>query len=389
MNKNNQKKELVIVAGEASGDLHGAHLVQSLHAAYPDTYQISAVGGRHLAELDVYMIDDLAQHGVTGFLEVLKHARLIRQAYLRITAYLEQVRPALLILIDYPGFNLRLARFAKEKLGLTVLYYISPQIWAWKANRIHTIKKYVDHMATILPFEKAIYEQANVPCSFVGHPLLEHMLPINKQSARQTLQISEQAQVVALLPGSRRNELKYHLPVMIGAVKLLLKKFADLQFVIPVASTLSREDFSPVLHEQNLPIRLTHEPAQVAMRASDMVVVASGTASLECALLELPMCIIYKTSTLSSMIVSQVVKIKYGGLCNLIANRMIVPELLQADCTPETIYELVSTYLSNSTQINTMLHQLRQVKQKLASSAADTSLSKIIYQLTEHDGKKR
>jgi lipid-A-disaccharide synthase len=379
----NKLPEIVIVAGEASGDLHGARLVQALQLNYPDLYQISAIGGQHLAALPVKMLHPLAQYGVTGITEVLTHLQLIRQAFKLITRYLKNTRPALLILIDYPGFNLRLAKYAKTKLGLKVLYYISPQIWAWKANRIHAIKKYVDHMAVILPFEKSIYEKAQVPCTFVGHPLLEDLLNSDLQSARKTLDLPSKSTMVALLPGSRRNELKYHLPVLVGTAKRLLQRFPDLQFFIPIASSLSKEKVAAMIQDNTLPITLTTAPAQLVMSASDMVVVASGTASLECALLTKPMCIIYKTSLLTSIIASRVIKVKYIGLCNLIANRMIVPELLQNDCTEETISTLVADYLTTPTLKQQMIHQLEQVKNTLTCSTADTSLEKIVYQLTQ------
>lgn len=284
-------------------------------------------------------------------------------------------------LIDYPGFNLRLAKYAKSKLGVKILYYISPQIWAWKANRIHLIKKYVDHMAVILPFEKAIYTAAGVPCSFVGHPILETLIQIDKLSARQTLNLPSTAKVVAILPGSRTNELKYHLPVLIKTVKILLKSLPQLKFVIPVARTINQQELVTLLAKQNLPIQCITDQAQLAICASDAVVVASGTASLECALLARPMCIIYKTSYISALVVKFFMKVKYLGLCNLIANKQVVPELLQHKCRPKAIASIIKLYLTNPDISADITKSLLTVKESLTSTAAERQLEHIVEQM--------
>lgn len=167
-----KSKRVVIIAGEESGDVHASVLIRQLKATYPDI-EISGIGGQHMQEAGAQIISDLARFGVTGLTAVIRHLNVIRKAFIAIKKHLNQQKPDLLILVDYPGFNLRLAKYAKQKLGLKIVYYISPQIWAWKANRIHLIKKCVDQMAVILPFEKALYEKAQVPVNFVGHPLVE------------------------------------------------------------------------------------------------------------------------------------------------------------------------------------------------------------------------
>lgn len=382
MNSQPTKKKIVIVAGEASGDLHAANLVKNLHEKCPGSYYISAIGGKHLASTQVEMLNYLANFGVTGYTEVLRHFKTIKDAFTLITNHLKTTKPDLLILVDYPGFNLRLAKYAKEKLGIRILYYISPQIWAWKAKRIHTIKKYVDHMAVILPFEKTIYDQSQIPCNFVGHPLLQHLIKESPTDSRLKLQLPLDQKIVALLPGSRSNEVKRHLPVMIEAALLMLGQDPTLQFVMPVAHTLSQDEINACAQQPHLPLRFINEQAQRVMNASDAVVVASGTASLECALLLKPMCIIYKTSLITSIIASLVLKVKYIGLCNLIANRMIVPELLQDDCTPQSICDLTLAYLTNSTQTLSTIHQLETVKTSLENSHADARLEEIVSKLT-------
>ena len=206
-------KKLVIIAGEESGDQHAAAVVRELQAVNSQIH-FSGIGGAHMEDAGVELISDLARFGVTGLSEVLRHAGVIRQAFQRIKAHLRNNPPDLLILVDYPGFNLRLAKFAKKKLGLRVLYYISPQIWAWKAKRIHLIHKYVDHMAVIFPFEKEIYIKAGIPVSFVGHPLLSKLDNIhNTTMLRDKFSLPKKKRILAILPGSRTHEIERHMPV--------------------------------------------------------------------------------------------------------------------------------------------------------------------------------
>lgn len=378
----NEKKHITIVSGEASGDLHAASLVRNLRAQYPEIqFDITGIGGKHLQQEGVNILNFLAETGVTGATEVLRHAFTLRRAYKIIQNHLQNHPPDLLILVDYPGFNLRLAKFAKAKLGLRILYYISPQIWAWKAGRIETIRKHIDHMAAILPFEKKIYDQAHVPCSFVGHPLLSNLAhaPTQKQ-ARLNLNLPLNKQIVALLPGSRKNEIRQHLPVLNKAALLLLKSFPELKFILPIANTLTENEIKAYL-SPDLPIHLVHEQAIDAIAASNCVAVASGTASLECALLEKPMCIIYKASPLTYIIATQLMRVQYLGLCNLIAKRMIVPELMQYDCAPEQVAEVLKTLLTDTKTQTTMIQNLQALKASLNSANTTCSLAEVVYQM--------
>lgn len=375
-------KRILIITGEASADLHAAGMVQDLLAKHKNKLQIRAVGGSSLASIqEVTMINMLAQHGVMGFVAVLTHVFILRKAYTDIVYDLKTHKPDLLILVDFPGFNLKIAKYAKSKLGIKVLYYISPQIWAWKENRINDIKKYVDHMAVILPFEKELYTKANIPCSFVGHPILNHLLNIDTKTARANLNLPISKKIIALLPGSRKSEIKKHMPILLQTIRSLKNKIPNLIFILPLAPTVSKEFLTSYIKEPIPELFMYSIKAQQAIHASDFVIVASGTASLESALLLKPMCIIYKTSIITSMIVGYVIKIKYAGLCNLIANKMIVPELLQDDCTVETLSELVLNFFTNPYYGKAMIKRLQNLKQKLTLSAADTSLDKIVEKL--------
>lgn len=370
-------KRIVIIAGEESGDKHAADLAHKLLQDIPDL-QLSGIGGQHMQEAGVSLVSDLARYGVTGITEVIKHALVIKKAFAAIKKHLAAQKPDLLILVDYPGFNLRLAKYAKEVLGLRIIYYISPQIWAWKAKRIHNIKATIDHMAVILPFEKVIYEQAGVPVSFVGHPLIKRIPDESDQHAlRKQLDLPFDKKVIALLPGSRRNEIDRHMPILTETVKRLIATRTDLHFVIPIAASLNPESIKTWFKDCTN-ITFLHGQAIEAVASSDCVVVASGTASLECALLLKPMCIIYKASLFTYLAAMKLVKVRYLGLCNLLQNRMIVPELLQYDCNPAQLTTMVQALLDDSDMTKQMQAQLLQMKQSLSAEKADCSLVELV-----------
>jgi lipid-A-disaccharide synthase len=376
-------KHIVVVAGEESGDQHAAAFVRQLQQSHPDL-QFSGIGGQHMQDAGVRLVSDLARYGVTGLSEILRHAKKIRKAFVQITQHLEQTRPQLLILVDYPGFNLRLAKYAKKVLNIRILYYISPQIWAWKADRIHTIRQYVDKMAVILPFEKAIYQQAGVPVAFVGHPLVARMqVPESIAETKKQLGIPSDKLILALLPGSRHNEIKRLLPILKKVAKNLLQAYSNLHIVIPVARSLTQSDRTALVSLKALPITLIEQQAVQTVYSSDFVIVASGTASLECALLTKPMCIVYKASLLTYIIAFRCIRIKYLGLCNLLQNKMIVPELLQYDCSTKELTKLMLDLMSDSTKSQRMVMRLQSLKQTLSAQQADISMSELILQELE------
>ncbi|KTD09486.1 lipid-A-disaccharide synthase [Legionella jamestowniensis] len=373
-------KRIVIIAGEESGDRHAANLVNQLKEWQP-ALQISGIGGRHMQNAGVHLISDLASFGVTGLSEVVRHLKVIKNAFDAIKCHLESTKPDLLILVDYPGFNLRLAKYAKQELGLRILYYISPQIWAWKANRIKAIRATIDRMAVILPFEKALYQKAGVPVSFVGHPLVDKVQYCNDvEAARMHLNLPTHKRMIAMLPGSRRNEIEKHMPVLVQTAELLSQQHTDIHFVIPIAQSLKPELIHSYFDKSKISVSFTIGRATEVVACSDCVVVASGTASLECALLEKPMCIIYKASLLSYIAAMQVIKVKYLGLCNLLKNEMIVPELLQYDCNPKELSRVVTALLTDNEVISRMVARLKQLKLSLSHQEADCSLAQLVQQ---------
>lgn len=373
-----KSKRIVIIAGEESGDVHASVLIRQLRASYPDI-EISGIGGQHMQEAGAQVIADLARFGVTGLTAVIRNLNVIRKAFQAIKKHLNQQKPDLLILVDYPGFNLRLAKYAKQKLGIKILYYISPQIWAWKANRIHTIKKCINRMAVILPFEKILYEKAQVPVNFVGHPLVEKMTSVDDtQSQRMTLGLPQEANIFALLPGSRTNEIKYHMPVLRDTALILHQRYPNLHFVIPIADTINPEKIKQYFFNIDLPISFVQGQALNCMAAANFVIVASGTASLECALLRKPMCIIYRSSFLSYVLAMRFIKVKYFGLCNLLANRMIVPEFLQYDCNAHELTRYVDLFYNDPSQPRKMISHLNKVTNSLSSEKSDRSLFDLV-----------
>lgn len=371
-------KRLVIVAGEESGDMHAASFIRELTSRHPNI-EISGIGGKHMQDAGVHLISDLARFGVTGLSEVVRHFRVIRRAFTDIKLHLTANKPDLLVLVDYPGFNLRLAKFAKHVLGIRVIYYISPQIWAWKANRIKTIQECVDHMAVILPFEKKLYERANVPVSFVGHPLVKSMPRCDDiQSTRKQLNLPQDKRLVAMLPGSRTHEIERLMPVLRDTAQMLFNQFNDLHFVIPIAPTIDPALVASYFANTTIPYSLINAQAVETVSCSDCVVVASGTASLECALLTIPMCIIYKASLLTYVAAAKLIKVNYLGLCNLLQNQMIVPELLQYDCNTIELTRVMLNLLNDEALKQRMIDRLQQLKRSLSGHVADCTIYELI-----------
>lgn len=373
-----ESHKIVIIAGEESGDQHAAIVIKQLQARHPQIH-ITGIGGIHMQNAGAQLLCSLAQYGITGLSGVLRHMPIIRNAFRAIQAHLTATKPDLLILVDYPGFNLRLAKWAKKNLKIKILYYISPQIWAWKAQRMKTIRACVDHMAVILPFEKILYERAKVPVSFVNHPLVDQVAAyLQAPLSRLTLGLPAQHPLLCILPGSRIHEIKHHMPVLLTTITRLQKQIPKLHVTIPLAKTIPKHVLYNYLRHTKVPYTIIDGQAMATMACSDAIIVASGTASLECALLGKPMCIIYKVSTLTSMVAAKVIRVRYLGLCNLLQNKMIVPELIQYDCNPQELTRVAYNLLTNHTIRHNIAANLQQLRISLSAQQADCSLYTII-----------
>lgn len=376
------KKRVMIVAGEASGDIYGAGLIRAVHAIDP-AFRFFGIGGERMREVGAETLADSADMAVVGLVEVLRHFDVIAPAFLRLKRILQHEPPELLILIDYPGFNLRLAKVAK-KAGVKVLYYISPQIWAWRQGRVKKIKKLVDHMAVILPFEAPFYEQAGVPVSFVGHPMADRVkTECSRDQAASSFGLDPSRPIVGLFPGSRRSEVSRLLPVILDAAQLLLQQFPEVQFVLPLASTLSEGDLAPYLRDRQLPVTITRERIHDLIRASDAVISVSGTVTLEIALVGTPLVIIYKLSPLTYQLAIRLVKVDHIGLCNIVAGETVAQELIQDAASAERIAQEIGRILSDVQYADGFKMKLANVRHRLGGGGSDEKMATLVMALVE------
>jgi len=366
-------KEVLIVAGEASGDLHAAKLVDDLKSKHPNI-NFTGIGGKAMQQSGVEILIDSATIAVVGFFEIFSHYKQIKHAWRTINQAMKTRKPDLIILVDYPGFNLRLAKKAK-KLGIKVLYYISPQVWAWKKGRVKKMKNTIDMMAVVFPFETKYYEKENVPVNYVGHPLLDSVKPsMSKDEFLKQFDIKDK--VIALLPGSRHSEIQRLLPVMLETASRLKQQHNELSFILPLASTITKDDIAPYLQEFDVPITLVESNHTYdLMHYSNLVITASGTATLETALAETPMIIIYKMAPLTLMLARKIVKIKFFGLCNIVADKKVAEELLQEDASPDNIQREAVKILFDETYHQKISNNLKIVRKNLQSDKATLSIS--------------
>jgi lipid-A-disaccharide synthase len=465
----NARKRVLILSGEASGDHHAAELVRATLAicssplkfressqedssssdkehydyaaethpvdAYPapsnpmsinPNIHFFGMGGEKMREAGVEIIVDAKEMAVVGAIEILAHIRPIYHAWKTLRHIIKHDTPDLLVLLDYPEFNLQMAKAAK-KAGVKVLYYISPQVWAWKRKRVHTIKERVNKMLVIFPFEEIFYKEAGVPVEFVGHPLAGKVKPTkDKQTMREQLcplplkfwgrsqqdasssdkdhyaaathpvdtypapsnpmgiNIGDR-RVIGLLPGSRKGEIKRLLPVMLESAEILKKRYPDLVFLIPLASSLSPKDLEPYLAAvtTTLDICLVENDFYNTMQLCEAAIVTSGTATLETALLTIPMAIAYKTSWSTYQIVKRIIHIPYIGLCNIVAGKQIVKEFIQDAANVDNLSQEIAHILEDNSYREEMIAELQKVKDKLGVPGGSEKAARALIELLE------
>ena len=366
-----------MVAGETSGDLHGAHLVEAIHQIDPEV-QFLGVGGEHLDRKGMKLLYHSHSISVVGLTEVLFKLRAILKALKGLKESLDQEKPNLIVLIDFPDFNLRLAKTAHQK-GIPVLYYISPQIWAWRPGRVKLIAERVKKMVVFFPFEVPLYEAAGVDVEWVGHPLVDIVKPtLSKEEAFRKLGLDPQRRTVGLLPGSRIHEVKRLLPPLLASAHLLQKELPDLQFVIPLAPGFTEETLSHWLRNSPAPLKFIQGWTYDVMNISELLIMASGTATLEGAIVGKPMIIIYKGSLLSYWIVRAMIQVKHIGMVNLVAEKGIAPELIQKDFNPKRIAEEALRILKDSFLQQKMVESLKEVRQRLGNPGAAQRAARIV-----------
>ena len=365
-----------MVAGEASGDLLGAHLIAALRAHLPHASFIG-IGGAKMQSQGLATLFPMERLAVRGYAEVLRHYPGLLWMRRRLRQALLKARPQLFIGVDAPDFNLGLEAGLK-RAGIAVVHYVSPSIWAWRGGRIATIARAVDHMLTLFPFETANYHRAGIAATYVGHPLAD-LIPEQDQTAaaRAQLRIAPERKVIALLPGSRQSELRYMADTFIATARLLAQKIEDPLFLVPLVSRETRALFEAALYRADageLPLTILFGHAEEALAAADVVLVASGTATLEAALLQKPMVITYKMAGTSWQLMRRMGYQPYIGLPNILAGEFLVPELLQHDATPENLAQALLNAL-NDTVVRTRLRQRfaaihRELKCNSAEQAA-------------------
>lgn len=368
---------IILIAGEDSGDLHGALLVNALKQLNPKL-TFSGLGGQKMKASGVEIYQDFTKLAVVGFVEVLKHYPEFKKIFDFILGKIKSLKPVAVILIDYPGFNLRIAK-KLESVDTKVIYYISPQVWAWKQNRVFTIKKYVDRMLVLFQFEKDFYARFGIDVDFVGHPLVDTVrvdTPRNKILAGVDLQ--DYKTTIGLLPGSRQKEIERHLPVMLKTAEILHKEFPMLQFLLVKAPSISRSTLTAMTDKINIRIPIIEENIYDAIGACDLCLVTSGTATLETALLGKPMIVMYKTSWATWMLAKMVVKIPHISLVNVVAQKEVVPEFIQNKATAQAMAKALKEIFTDEIRIATMKEQLRNTTESLGTSPATLKAAEAI-----------
>lgn len=364
-----KNKTIMIVAGEASGDMHGANLVREMLKIEP-TLNFYGIGGKKMKEEKVQLLADASDMAVVGLTEVVSKLGSIFKIMNLMKRSLDERRPDLVVLIDYPDFNLPLAKAAKKR-GIKVFYYISPQVWAWRKGRIGQIKKTVNKMAVILPFEVETYAQEGFAVNYVGHPLLDLVKQnYSKEESRKKFGLAGKKITVGILPGSRLSEVEKLMPELLRAAEILKNEIKDIQYVLPLADTLEEKNVAEIISRFDLKINIITGQTYDVISCADLVLVASGTATLETALLNVPMVIVYKVSHLSYFIGRLIVDVNNIGLVNIIAGKTIVPELIQKDANGQRIADEALSILKNEDKKQKIIKELEAIRAKLGEPGA-------------------
>lgn len=369
---------IAIVTGEASGDILGAGLMTAIQKSYPHA-QFFGIGGPRMLALGFHSLFDQERLAVMGLVEPLKRLPELLSIRRQLKAYCLAERPDVFIGIDSPDFNLALEQAVKAA-GITTVHYVSPSVWAWRQGRIKIIRKAVDLMLTLLPFEADFYRQHQVPVTFVGHPLADDIpLSIDVGAARDSLGLDRKGHYVALMPGSRGGEVSLMGPVLLEAARLYRQRFADVQFLLPAANAQRRAQLeTQLLLFNDLPITLFEGNSHTVMAAADSVAMTSGTTALEALLLKKPMVVAYKMAPLSYWIISRMVKSRFISLPNLLADEALVPELLQSEATPEAIAAELCCYREQPQVSHNLTERFYHIHHQLRQSASDTAAKAVL-----------
>ncbi len=379
--------KIMLLAGEASGDLHGAGIAAALRAMNPDV-RLFGMGGAAMRREGVDILYDIADLGVIGLVEVLKNLPRLFRLRDDLAAAMDREKPDILVTIDYPGFNMRLAKIAKAK-GIRVVSYIAPSVWAWGEWRAKGVVRSVDHIASIFPFEAKLYQRYGAKVTYVGHPLLDLVgTKRNTAEARAFLKLQPQERVVLLLPGSRKQEIKSLLPLFLQAARKVAAAVPEVVFVLPLASTVADEMVQPEVQDAGVSVRLVREHLYDWMQAAESAMAASGTVTLEAALMNLPCVVTYKVNPLTYGLGKLLVKLPYISLPNIIAGRQVVPELVQNEAQPQRLAAEVLKYLQDAEHCAATHRALEEVRHKLGESGAVQRVAALILAEASRNGRK-
>ena len=370
----------MIVAGETSGELYGALLAGSLRKRVPGI-RIIGVGGERMQQAGVEIISRISS--AFGLAEAISSIKAIKKTFGSAVAALQTFKPEVLVLIDYPDFNLKLAEEAKKN-HIKVLYYVSPQVWAWRKKRVTKIARLVDRMAVVLPFEEEIYKAVGLPCEFVGHPVFDEIknLEPGKDSLKSELGLERGRPLLSLLPGSRPHELKKLLPLMLDVVREFRKEYGNYQFCMPLAPNTEREKHRLMLAmiEQE-GVLVSKGESLKTLAASEVAVIASGTATLQAALLGIPLVVVYKLFPATYWIGKQIVKVKHVSLVNLLAGREVVKELLQSEATVGNIMHELGKILAGESHAKNMLDAYAGIRSIFSSKNASERVADMVEEM--------
>jgi len=356
--------QILIVAGEASGDLHGGHLVRELKAQHPQL-KFEGVGGKHMQDAGVSMLYDISRMGGMGLFEFVNGLWHHVEVYRKLSREIAKGKYRAAILINYPFFNLKLAKVCKQ-WGCPALFYISPQVWASRKGRVKTIRKTVSKMYVILPFEEEIFREARVDVEYLGHPFIDIVQPqVSRDEALQEFELDPAVKTVGLLPGSRMSEINYLLDDMVGAARILQKELGQCQFLLPIADSIDPELIRQRLGDNSLGIKMVTGRNYDVMNCSDLLIMASGSSTLEAGLFTVPMVIIYRIHPLTYFLAKFITNITHFGLINIVAEEEVVPELLNEQVTPERIAAEALKVLKDPEQARAVRDRLQKVRASL------------------------
>ncbi len=368
-NTSKKIKKIFFLAGEHSGDLQGSIVIKQLKKIMPEV-EISGVGGKLMKEAGMTCIHNSDEMAVIGIIEVVKNFKILKHIKADIQNWLKDNQPDMVVLIDYPDFNRMIASYAKS-IGLYVLYYITPQVWAWRSGRVKDFVKVIDEAVVFFPFEVDIWNKDGTKVNWFGHPLVGKAVPsASKEEIREKLDVKSE-KVVGILPGSRTQEIDYILPELLNAADLILKKYSNIEFLLPLASTIEETHVRSYLEQhKDLKVKIVRDQTYDVMAASDVCLVTSGTATLETAIVGTPMVVVYRTNWLTSILTKYFIESEYIALPNVIANKKIVPELIRENFKANNIAYAASEILENETLRKQIREDLKKVKESLGEPGA-------------------